>query len=121
MQINDRACSVVFRHLPILPVIGIALMLGGCIDISTRIQPDNMEVPATKEGSDCVLIIFGLGGGVADIDRAMSKQQSETVKGRYLDTLRTFRTPYITRIRRVEIQELMFLFFGARCINVTGE
>lgn len=121
MQINDRTRSVVFRQLVLLSVIGIALMLGGCINISTRIQPENKEVPATKEGSDCVPIIFGLGGGVADIDGAMSKEHKELVKGTYEDSIRTVRTPYITRIRRVEIQETMFLFFGARCINVTGD
>ncbi|SLM48422.1 protein of unknown function [Nitrospira japonica] len=97
------------------------LMLGGCINITTRIQPENKDIPAKKEGSDCVPIILGFGAGTADIDAAMIKEYEENAKGMDGDVVRTVRTPYITRVRRIEIQEIMFLSFGARCVNVIGD
>lgn len=36
----------------------IALLLGGCINISSRMTPENQAVKPLTEGSDCSYIIF---------------------------------------------------------------
>ena len=53
-----------------LCIIAIALLLPGCINISTRFQPDDLTVKEELKGSDCVPIILSLGVGTADIEKA---------------------------------------------------
>lgn len=108
-------------------IIGFAVMLAGCINISTRTQPDDLTVKEELKGSDCVPIIFSVGFGTADIEKAK-------VGARRVQWDSTFHNPRtqghvmavrgpenITKVRRVEINDLMFLFFGAKCVDVVGE
>ena len=100
-------------HFSMLSVL--ALLLSGCIDISARLQPEDRSVRALKTGSDCAHIILGFGFGTADVERA--KVQLEAPN---------FSDPVpvggpITKVRRVELVDRMFLNFGERCIEVTGE
>ena len=100
-----------------LGIIAIALLLTGCINISTRTQPDDLTVKEELKGSDCVPIIFSLGYGTADIEKAK-------LDGKKIErsaTEKPFTRYQITKVRRVEINDLMFLFFGAKCVDVTGE
>jgi hypothetical protein len=72
-------------------------------------------VQALKTGRDCVSIILGFGFGTADIERAKAQLEGPD-----------FGAPVpvggpITKVRRVELVDRMFLNFGERCIEVTGE
>ena len=49
---------------------GFMLLLTGCINISTRFQPDDLTVKEELKGSDCVPIILSLEVGTADIEKA---------------------------------------------------
>lgn len=54
-------------------IIGLAiltLLLTGCINISTRFQPDDLTVKEELQGSDCVPIILSFDIGTADIEAA---------------------------------------------------
>jgi hypothetical protein len=100
-------------------LIPLSFTIAGCINISTRLQPEDTSVKAVLEGSDCVPIILGFGFGTATIEHAKADAQpvgrfspgDPEVHGR----LR------ITKVRRVESAERAFLIFGVRCIEVTGE
>ena len=106
-------------------VVSISFLLAGCINISTRFQPDDLTVKEELKGSDCVPIIFNLGYGTADIEEAKrgakkvhpDPQQWQT---RNLST-NVNPTQNLTNVRRVEINDIEFLFFGAKCVDVGGE
>lgn len=97
-----------------ISIVVIAVLLTGCINISTRFQPDDLTVKEELQGSDCVPIIFSMGFGTADLESA--KRNGRKLNDDYNDV----RYP-ITRIRRVELSEMMFLFFGEKCVDVIGE
>ena len=111
-------------------ILGLSVMLSGCINISTRTQPDDLTVKEILKGSDCVPIIFSVGFGTADIEKAKvgagrvqwdsTFQDPRTPQAR--GHMMAVRAPEnITKVRRVEINDLMFLFFGAKCVDVVGE
>lgn len=107
-------------------VLSLMLLLAGCINISTRFQPDDLTVKEELQGSDCVPIIFSLGYGTADIEKA----KIDARRVQWVSTLHDVKNPRrvaarvhenITKVRRVEINDIMFLFFGAKCVDVVGE
>ncbi len=100
-------------------VLSLMLLLAGCINISTRFQPDDLTVKEELQGSDCVPIIFNLGYGTADIEKA--KVDGKRIQAPTHGPRKAFERIPITKVRRVEINELMFLFFGAKCVDVVGE
>jgi hypothetical protein len=92
------------------------LMMVGCYSITTRLQPEDTSVKEVLYGEDCVPIILGLGYGSATVENAMAKA------GQDKDFLNPPKNgPHITKIRRVESNELVALFFGSRCVRVVGE
>ena len=101
------------------------LLLMGCINISTRFQPDDLTVKEELKGSDCVPIIFNLGYGTADIEEAKrgAKKVHPYTQQWQTRNLSTHVNPTqnITKVRRVEINDIVFLFFGAKCVDVVGE
>ena len=92
-------------------------LLTGCINISTRFQPDDLSVKEELQGSDCVPIIFSIGIGTADIEKA----KLDGKKAEWSTPEKPFTRYLITKVRRVEINDLAFLFFGAKCVDVVGE
>ena len=100
-------------RLSILTVL--LLFLSGCINIGAQLQPEDTSVKVLKAGSDCVPIIFGFGFGTATIERAKVQLEGSS----FGDTM-PVGAP-ITKVRRVELVDRMFLNFGERCIEVTGE
>lgn len=82
-----------------------ALLLPGCISITTSLHPENERVAETITLSDCVPIILGFGIGRASVEGATTK----------------YGTRYITKIRRIQLYDGQFVFFGKRCVEVTGE
>jgi hypothetical protein len=110
-------------------LIFLALLIGGCINISAQLQPINESVKADKTSSDCAGINFGFGFGSLTVERAMMNMMK--VK-RIYDPLNLGpsgtsepsteeKVPYITKIRSIALHDTTFLFFGERCIEVTGE
>ena len=111
-------------------IIGLAiltLLLAGCINISTRFQSDDLTVKEELQGSDCVPIIFSLGVGTADIEKAKRDARRILPPGAFHEQKKSpnrliIREPEnITKVRRVEISDIMILFFGAKCVDVVGE
>ncbi len=108
-------------------VLSLTLLLAGCINISTRFQPDDLAVKAELHGEDCVPIIFSLGAGTADIEKAKIGATRIQPPAQFHEQKRPtgqsiIREPEnITKVRRVEITDIMILFFGAKCVDVVGE
>lgn len=80
----------------------VCALLGGCMNITTSIQPENTAVREIWEASDCVPIILGLAYGTATVEGALAEQM-------------------VTKIRRVQLHDYHFLVAGARCVEVVGE
>jgi hypothetical protein len=104
-------------HNLALPVLGaLTLILNGCIDITTRLQPEDTSVKEALYGEDCVPIIMGFGFGTATAEQAMMEAgPDKDFSTRYTNG------QHITKIRRVESNEAAFLFAGHRCVRVVGE
>ena len=97
-------------------VLGLAFLTSGCININTRLQPEDTSVKEVLRGEDCVHIILGFGFGTATIERAKATTTKFNETG--------FDAPSgipITKVRRVEMNDLQTLFIGSRCVEVTGE
>jgi hypothetical protein len=103
------------RRIVIISFIGLALITGGCLNITAQMTPETNSVQPLYEYSDCVPIIFGLAYGTASFDKA--------VRDGFPSIWNTSGAPppAITRVRSVAIHDYMFLYFGARCVDVTGE
>ena len=91
------------------------LSLTGCINIAASLERQDMTVAETREASDCIPTMFGLSYGSATLEGALS----EAVRP-MADSLKGPKLP-ITKIRRVQLHDYQFLFFGARCVEVIGE
>lgn len=89
-------------------VIVLSFVIAGCINITTRLPPEDTSVQAVREAEDCIPIIFGLGYGTIGAETALTDYFSPTGEK-------------ITKIRRVELREWQFIFLGERCIRVIGE
>lgn len=102
-------------------LIVLLLSLSGCMNISAGLQPINESVKAERTNRDCKGIFFGLGFGSLSVERAMM-QETRVSAGRAdrPEMTRLVLTP-MTKIRSIELQDWSFLFFGERCIVVTGE
>ena len=92
------------------------LVLSGCYSVTQRFQPDNEKVQAQLHGEDCAFIIFGLGGGNADLEEAKRHatqidQSDQAPPGPHA----------ITKVRRVEISEEAFILVVTKCVVVIGE
>ncbi len=66
-------------------ILGLSVMLSGCINISTRFQSDDLTVKEELQGSDCVPIIFSLGVGTADIEKAKRDARSLLPPGAFMN------------------------------------
>ena len=90
------------------------ILLAVCINIATKITPDAPSVREARKASDCVPIVFGLAYGTASMDKALAERAP---------LITNFNEPYahITMVHSVAIHDYYFLFFGARCLEVTGE
>jgi hypothetical protein len=98
------------------------VLLGGCINISTQLQPINESVKADKTGSDCTWIFLGLGFGSLSVERAMMQETIVSAdRADRPEMIRRIRTPYITKIHSIALQDWTALIVGERCIVVTGE
>lgn len=82
----------------------VALLLGGCVNISNRITPENVAVKPMVEGSDCSYAIMNFGYGTNTVEQAMANA-----------------SPPIQKIRSVSTDLFFFVFFSSHCVTVVGE
>jgi len=99
-----------------LVILGIVL-LPGCMNITARTQPEDTSIQEIREASDCVPIILGFAYGSATLEGALA-EDVWTTAGRH-----DYNIPKqkIAKVRRVQLHDYQFLFFGARCVEVVGE
>ena len=101
----------------VLAIMVMLLLCGGCMNMTASLQPENASVPEIREASDCVPIILGFAYGHVSIDKALKNKADHN----YIYTGRLEPARPITNIRRIQIHDYQFLFFGARCVEVVGE
>lgn len=98
------------------------LTLAGCINLSTELQPPNSAVKPMLEGTHCLGIFLGMGGGTNTFTEAMLRTgpigQSKNVN-RGLGTMPA--SAPIVKIHSAELNDVAFMGFGERCLRVTGE
>ena len=99
----------------------VAVMLSGCINITTELQPSNPDVKDALMGEDCTPIVLGLGLGTNRIEHALKD-------GRPYGDIEPFRSRVklngrttIARIRTIQLTEFYVLLVGSRCVQVVGE
>lgn len=101
------------------------LTLSGCMNLTTRLQADDLTVKATHEGNDCVPIILGIGIGTATVENAMANARDIEAYERARQAIkheeRRYRIEPIVKIRRLQFSDYALLGFGSHCLEVTGE
>ena len=97
------------------------LLTSGCINITTRLEPEDTSINEVLQGSDCVSMILGFGFGTATIDRARAdaRQFGEPTVG--LGHQQGHSSQTITRVRRVQATDRQYMLFGSKCVEVVGE
>jgi hypothetical protein len=98
-------------------ILFLALLIAGCVDISTDLQPVNPSVNPVLMGEDCVQIILGFGFGHNTVEGAQ-KNVHPVDKSRYMTYANV--SP-ITKIRVITLYESYGLVGGERCLQVVGE
>jgi hypothetical protein len=96
----------------------LVVVTSSCIDINMRTQPEDTSVREVLFGDDCVPIVLGMGFGTATIEPAKANGKPFAMRQSVSTTIQP---KPIVKIRRVETEEMGILFFGSRCIQVTGE
>ena len=97
------------------------VLLSGCINITTELQPSNPDIKGVLMGEDCTPIVLGMGLGTNTIENALKDGRPEDDVGEFRPRIKlNSRTP-ITRIRTIQLSEFYVLLVGSRCIQVLGE
>ena len=94
-------------------ILVLVLLMAGCINVSTRLQPEDSSVNEVLRGNDCVPIVLGIGFGTASIDKAMA--DAHPIEDPRRSVTR------ITKVRRVTLTDYVIVFVADRCIEVVGE
>ncbi|HEU4686396.1 MAG TPA: hypothetical protein VFS39_17950 [Nitrospira sp.] len=106
------------KLLRTLAVIALSSTSAACINYNVRLLPDDAAVKPALAGSDCGFTLFGLGGGDLTFENAM--------KAGYIEETDQEPVPktgptQISKLHSAELQDLVILFFGMRCLEVKGE
>ncbi len=97
------------------------LLLSGCINITTELQPSNADVKGVLMGEDCTPIVLGMGLGTNTIEGAQKDGRPMGDVGEFRSRIKlNDRTP-IKRIRTLQITNFYILLVGSSCIQVVGE
>lgn len=99
----------------------LTLILSGCINISTELQPTNADVQAVLMGEDCTPIVLGMGLGTNTIENALKDGRPYGDVGEFRTRIKLNRRTTITRIRTIQLSEFYVLLIGSRCVQVLGE
>jgi hypothetical protein len=99
----------------------LTLILCGCINITTELQPSNPDVQDVLMGEDCTPIVLGAGLGTNTIEGAKKDGRPLGDVGEFRSRIKlNDRTP-INRIRTIQISSFYVLLVGSSCIQVIGE
>ncbi len=88
----------------ILVFVMISMVFTGCINITSRITPEDRTVKPLTMGRDCFLFLPGLAYGLNTVEQAMANAD-----------------PPAKKIRSVSIDTIVWLAFGQQCLTVVGE
>jgi hypothetical protein len=97
------------------------VLLSGCINITTELQPSNTEVQSVLMGEDCTPIVLGMGLGTNTVENAQKDGRPYGDVGEFRSRIKLNRRTTITRIRTIQLSEFYVLLVGSRCIQVLGE
>jgi hypothetical protein len=104
-----------------LLVILSTLVLSGCINITSELQPSDPDVKDVLMGEDCTPIVLGLGLGKNRIEYAMKDGRPYGDIAEFRSRVNLNRRTTITRIRTIQLTEFYVLLLGSRCVQVIGE
>ena len=99
----------------------IPVVVSGCINITTELQPSNADVQGVLLGEDCSPIVLGMGLGTNTIDNALKDGRPKGDVGEFRTRVKLNSRTAITRIRTIQLSEFYVLLVGSRCIQVLGE
>ena len=108
------------RHFIGLCIVIVAGTLSGCMNITTSLQAEDTSVKALYTTSDCVPVVFGLANGTATVEGALARPIVDDL-GYWAKEGDTAPPQRVTKVRRIQLSDSQFLFFGARCVEVVGE
>ena len=97
------------------------LLLSGCINIRTEVQPTNADIQGVLLGEDCTPIVLGLGFGTNTIEYALKDGRPYGDIGDFRGRIKLNQRTTITRIRTIQLTEFYILLIGSRCVQVIGE
>ena len=102
------------RRVGVICLVGLALTVGGCLNIAVQLTPENPQVPKLRETSDCVPMILGFAYGTATVEGALAEKAF---------LINNYNAPeaLISKVRSVASHYYYFLLAGAWCVEVTGE
>lgn len=93
-----------YKILNAVALCAVGLLLGGCVNISSRITSENQAVKPMTEGSDCSYAVMGFGYGSNTVEQAMANA-----------------SPSIQKVRSISTDLFFFIFFSSHCVTVVGE
>lgn len=99
----------------------VPVVVSGCINITTELQPSNADVQGVLLGEDCSPIVLGMGLGTNTIDNALKDGRPKGDVGEFRTRVKLNSRTAITRIRTIQLSEFYVLLVGSRCIQVLGE
>lgn len=92
------------------------LLLTGCQNVAVNLTPPNFySGKPVRTVSDCVPMALGVSVGDASAEEALKK--SALKPGEPYD----YPQARVTKIHSIVLHDYIFLMFGARCVEVTGE
>ena len=99
----------------------LTLILSGCINITTELQPSNTEVQSILLGEDCTPVVLGVGLGTNTIEGAKKDGRPMGDVGEFRSRVKLNDRTVINRIRTIQITNFYVLLVGSSCIQVVGE
>jgi hypothetical protein len=99
----------------------LTLILSGCINITTEVQPSNTDVQDVLLGEDCTPIVLGMGLGTNTIEGAKKDGRPMGDVGEFRSRIKLNERTLINRIRTIQITNFYVLLVGSSCIQVVGE
>jgi hypothetical protein len=97
------------------------VILSGCINITTELQPSNPDVQDVLLGEDCTPVVLGMGLGTNTIEGAKRDGRPMGDVGEFRSRVKLNDRTLINRIRTIQISNFYVLLVGSSCIQVVGE
>jgi Protein of unknown function (DUF3153). len=107
--------------MPFMLTLLLTLLLSGCINITTELQPSNPDVQDVLLGEDCTPVVLGMGLGTNTIEGAKRDGRPMGDVGEFRSRVKLNDRTLINRIRTIQISNFYVLLVGSSCIQVVGE